>query len=378
MGDNRTNATQLLRGFLESASNAVAFTGAGISTESGVPDFRSPGSPWLQHKPLDFADFIASPQARAEAWRRKFAMDDLYAGARPGRGHKVLAHFVETGKITGIITQNIDGLHSASGVGPEKIVELHGNGTFAVCLSCDQRHELSVVRAQFETSGQAPACCCGGMVKSATISFGQAMPREPMRRAQALTLACRSAVKTRLPVLQCPSDSSVRTTSTQQFQWDGIEVALTSYKGVIGDTQVGGLLSMFRGFSGTMPDCHENGGCNGLFFRANYQEPQGLSGIRDGTSNTLMVGEDVPAHNDHSAAYFGNGDWASCHVPLNYFPDPPTPRDWWNVISFRSRHTGGGHFCFADGSVHFVNESIDKSVYRALSTKRGNEAINFP
>lgn len=190
MGDNRTNATQLLRGFLESASNAVAFTGAGISTESGVPDFRSPGSPWLQHKPLDFADFIASPQARAEAWRRKFAMDDLYAGARPGRGHKVLAHFVETGKITGIITQNIDGLHSASGVGPEKIVELHGNGTFAVCLSCDQRHELSVVRAQFETSGQAPACCCGGMVKSATISFGQAMPREPMRRAQALTLAC--------------------------------------------------------------------------------------------------------------------------------------------------------------------------------------------
>jgi prepilin-type N-terminal cleavage/methylation domain-containing protein len=189
------------------------------------------------------------------------------------------------------------------------------------------------------------------------------------------TAACRSAVKTRLTVLQCPSDSSVRMTSTQQFQWDGIEVALTSYKGVIGDTQVGGGLSMFWG---TMPDCHENGGCNGLFFRADYLEPQALQGILDGTSNTFLLGEDVPEHNDHSAAFYGNGDWASCHAPLNYFPDPPTPRDWWNVISFRSRHTGGGHFCFADASVHFVNDCIDKSVYRALSTKRGREAVNFP
>ena len=190
MIDPSRSAVELLRGFLAEASSAVAFTGAGISTESGVPDFRSPGSPWLQHKPVAFADFIASPLARAEAWRRKFAMDDIYAGARPGRGHRVLAHFLETGKIKGIITQNIDGLHTASGADPEKIIELHGNGTFAVCLSCGRRHELADVRARFEVSGQAPACCCGGMVKSATISFGQAMPREPMRRAQALTLAC--------------------------------------------------------------------------------------------------------------------------------------------------------------------------------------------
>ena len=190
MADPSCAATGLLRSFLTEASNVVAFTGAGISTESGVPDFRSPGSPWRQHKPVDFADFIASPLARAEAWRRKFAMDDLYAGARPGRGHQVLAHFVETGTITGIITQNIDGLHASSGVGPEKIVELHGNGTYAVCLSCHRRHELADVRARFEAGGQAPTCGCGGMVKSATISFGQAMPREPMRRAQALTQAC--------------------------------------------------------------------------------------------------------------------------------------------------------------------------------------------
>ena len=190
MDDPSRAAASLLRSFLAKSSNAVAFTGAGISTESGVPDFRSPGSPWLEHMPVDFADFIASPLARIEAWRRKFAMDDLYAGARPGRGHKVLAHFVETGKLAGIITQNIDGLHAASGVGPEKIVELHGNGTYAACLTCHGRHELVDVRARFEAGGQAPACSCGGMVKSATISFGQAMPREPMRRAQALTQAC--------------------------------------------------------------------------------------------------------------------------------------------------------------------------------------------
>jgi len=169
----------------------VAFTGAGVSTESGVPDFRSPNSPWMRNKPIPFEAYVASAEARREAWRRKFTMDDLYRGAEPGIGHRALATLVLSGRSPGVITQNIDGLHQAAGVPGDKVVELHGNGTYATCLSCCRRYELPWVRARFEASGDAPACeACGGIVKSATISFGQAMPEPAMRRAQDLALSC--------------------------------------------------------------------------------------------------------------------------------------------------------------------------------------------
>jgi len=171
--------------------SVVAFTGAGISTESGVPDFRSPNSPWMRNRPIPFEAYLASAEARREAWRRKFTMDDLYAGAQPSRGHLALASLVRSGSMPGVITQNIDGLHQAAGVPGDKVVELHGNGTYATCLSCGRRHELPWVRARFEATGDAPACeACGGIVKSATISFGQAMPEPAMRRAQDLALSC--------------------------------------------------------------------------------------------------------------------------------------------------------------------------------------------
>ena len=180
-----------LRELVESARSLVAFTGAGISTESGIPDFRSPGSPWLENKPIEFDLFVGSAAARREAWRRKFAMDDLWRGAQPSRGHRALARLVARGTASGIITQNIDGLHGLSGVPAEKVVELHGNGTYATCLDCGLRHELDAVRAGFEATGAAPACVeCGGPVKAATISFGQAMPEPAMRRAAELTLGC--------------------------------------------------------------------------------------------------------------------------------------------------------------------------------------------
>jgi len=173
------------------ARSVVAFTGAGISTESGVPDFRSPNSPWMRNKPIPFDAYLASAEARREAWRRKFTMDDVYAGAKPSRGHLALASLVRAGSMPGVITQNIDGLHQAAGVPSDKVVELHGNGTYATCLSCGCRYELASVRARFEASGEAPDCeACGGIVKSATISFGQAMPEPAMRRAQELTLSC--------------------------------------------------------------------------------------------------------------------------------------------------------------------------------------------
>lgn len=180
-----------LRALVERSRVIAGFTGAGLSTESGVPDFRSPGSPWLKNQPIPFDAYVRSPEARREAWRRKFAMDDLYRDARPSRGHRALAALVASGKIPAIITQNIDGLQQRAGVAPDKVIELHGNGTYATCLDCGERHELCWVRPRFEATGEAPDCAeCGGVVKSATISFGQAMPEEPMRRAQELTLAC--------------------------------------------------------------------------------------------------------------------------------------------------------------------------------------------
>jgi NAD-dependent deacetylase len=176
---------------IEAADQMVAFTGAGISTECGVPDFRSADSAWKRHAPIPFPDFLASEEMRLEAWRRKFAMDDLYAGAQPGRGHAALARLVAAQKLTHVITQNIDGLHQASGIMPERIIELHGNGTYARCLDCGQRHELLAIRVLVEGESRAPSCtACGGIVKSATISFGQAMPQVEMQRARRATLAC--------------------------------------------------------------------------------------------------------------------------------------------------------------------------------------------
>jgi len=187
------------------------------------------------------------------------------------------------------------------------------------------------------------------------------------------SLGCRDLLKRQLDVLQCPSDRSVRENSKVQVNLEGIEVALTSYKGVMGDSQLAGSIH-----PGSVPDCHMHGGCNGLFFRVSYQEPQRLAMVRDGTSNTFFVGEDVPEQNYRSAAYYANGDWASCHAPLNYFPEPATPYDWFNVVSFRSRHPGGAHFSMADGSVRFVAETIDHGTYRALSTKAGGEVTGAP
>jgi prepilin-type N-terminal cleavage/methylation domain-containing protein/prepilin-type processing-associated H-X9-DG protein len=186
---------------------------------------------------------------------------------------------------------------------------------------------------------------------------------------------CIEAMATTIKVVQCPSDGSAGTTSTIQYQWPGQAVALTNYKGVLGDAQVGGPMSQHPG---TLPDCHHAGGCNGLFFRTTILEPQRLSDVLDGTSNTFLIGEDVPEENDHSAAYYANGDYASCNVPLNYFPKPSRPRDWWDVMGFRSRHPSGAQFALADGSVRFVSQTIEHRLYRGLSTKAGGESDSAP
>lgn len=174
---------EALREQIERARRVLPFTGAGVSTESGIPDFRSPGSAWTRNKPIPFQAFVQSREARIEAWRRKFVMDESFKGAAPSVGHRAIARLIETGRAQEVVTQNIDGLHQAAGVAAERVIELHGNGTFATCLSCGRRYELEPIRLAFVATGEPPACACGGLVKSATISFGQAMPAAEMRRA---------------------------------------------------------------------------------------------------------------------------------------------------------------------------------------------------
>ncbi len=183
---------------------------------------------------------------------------------------------------------------------------------------------------------------------------------------------CRQAMERRLPLLHCPSDPASMALFDQQWQWNGIPVASTNYKGVIGDNQMGGAWSQFPG---TLPDCVSTGNCNGVFYRLTYQNPLRFSDVQDGTSQTFFVGEDVPEENYHSVAFYANGDYCSCHIPPNYFPDPPTPLNYWDVMGFRSRHPNGLLFLYGDGGVRFTSEDIDMPVYRALSTRHGAEVL---
>ena len=180
-----------LRHMLDACRRAVVFTGAGVSTESGVPDYRSPGGIWTKYRPVDFNDFLASAEMRREFWRRKFATHDTLQAARPSRGHRAIAELVRRGTVSTVITQNVDGLHEVSGVPVERLVEIHGNTTYAHCLDCGARHELEPIRRAFEAEATLPHCRdCGGLVKTATISFGQTMPIDEMRRAEEATLGC--------------------------------------------------------------------------------------------------------------------------------------------------------------------------------------------
>ena len=181
-------------------------------------------------------------------------------------------------------------------------------------------------------------------------------------------------LRSTVPGLHCPSDSSSLnpTIATQMFQVGPNASEMTNYKGVIGDTRMGGSASIHPG---TEPDCHNTTGCNGIFYRNSYQDKPSMASVTDGTSNTFFIGEDLPEHNYHSAAFYANGDYESCHAPLNYLPKPAIPLQWWNVISFRSRHTGGANFCLVDGSVRYVRQTIDYTQYRWSCTKSGGEVI---
>jgi NAD-dependent deacetylase len=184
------NGAQQLADLIRSSARAVVFTGAGISTESGIPDFRSPskegrGGIWTRMRPISFQDYLADPEARRLSWQRRLEMEETWKATRPNDGHKVVAELVAAGKVAHVITQNIDALHQISGVPDEQVIELHGNTRYAKCLTCGARVEIADIRFHFDAHGEAPDCkFCGGIIKTATISFGQAMPEAEMARAE--------------------------------------------------------------------------------------------------------------------------------------------------------------------------------------------------
>jgi NAD-dependent deacetylase len=189
MGGTGT-ADERLVAALQGAERVVVFTGAGISTESGIPDFRSPGGVWSRMRPIIFREFLDSEDKRREAWTRAFSGVAGWTGGRPNRGHVAVARLLASGRASAVITQNVDNLHQLAGAPDDKVIELHGNAGYARCLACEARYELAPLRARFEALAEIPNCECGGLIKVATISFGQPMPAVAMRRARQEALDC--------------------------------------------------------------------------------------------------------------------------------------------------------------------------------------------
>lgn len=181
-----------LRALIEGCERAAVFTGAGISTESGIPDFRSPSGLWTRMKPILFQDFVRSREIRREAWKRRFEGEDTIARSEPNAGHRAVARLVEQGIVTDVITQNVDGLHQRAGVPEDRLIEIHGTVRYCKCLSCGARYENDEVRQMWaDSGGEAPDCTlCGGIIKAATISFGQPMPELEMERASLAAMTC--------------------------------------------------------------------------------------------------------------------------------------------------------------------------------------------
>ena len=182
---------QELSQYINEAKNIVIFTGAGISTESGIPDFRGPQGVWKTNTPIYFQDFIGSEEVRKESWKRKFTGQDIIKKAKPNIGHLAVAEIINTHQSAYLITQNVDNLHQDAGVPDDKITEIHGNASYASCLDCGIRYELKPIKKDFLENETVPYCdSCGGIIKTATISFGQSMPEEGMQMAQRKTLGC--------------------------------------------------------------------------------------------------------------------------------------------------------------------------------------------
>lgn len=184
-------AQEFVSSFIQKpAGSIVALTGAGISTESGIPDFRSPGGIWSQRAPVQYQDFLTFEESRMEDWDRRFEMLSFFEKADPNNAHLALSNLCASGQLDVLITQNVDGLHQRSGFPEERLIELHGNSTYATCLECGTDAALED-QADLVKHGISPTCSkCGGLLKAAVISFGQSMPQQALQRAATAAQSC--------------------------------------------------------------------------------------------------------------------------------------------------------------------------------------------
>ena len=181
------DSIERLVGLIQEARAGIAFTGAGISTESGIPDFRSPGGVWSKQSPVYYDDFLRSREERVRYWKMRQEMHHDFANAKPNDGHRAIARLEQLGKIVAVITQNIDGLHQDAG--SRRVVELHGTNRMIACVSCGKEWPPPEIITRVEAGEEAPECDeCGGPLKSKTIAFGQAMPQDAMQEAHQLSV----------------------------------------------------------------------------------------------------------------------------------------------------------------------------------------------
>jgi NAD-dependent deacetylase len=174
---------QQLSRFIDDATSILVFTGAGISTASGIPDYRGPEGVWTTRRPVFYNDFMASASARAEYWRQKLEDRESFGAAEPNAVHRAVVRLERSGKVGLVVTQNVDGLHAEAGTSSERLVEVHGTNRLVQCQTCGARSDPAPHFATFAESGEAPRCACGGLLKPATISFGQQLRAEDITRA---------------------------------------------------------------------------------------------------------------------------------------------------------------------------------------------------
>ncbi len=182
------NAEQQLVDYLRDSRQALIFTGAGISTGSGIPDFRGPQGVWKRRQPIYFQDFIVSDTARIEHWDYKLEGWEGFRNAQPNAVHRAIVDLEKAGKVLAVVTQNIDGLHGLAGTTPERLVELHGTNLFVECVTCKSRSDPAPHFKFFRAHRTTPRCQCGGFLKPATISFGQSLEPNTLERAEAAAM----------------------------------------------------------------------------------------------------------------------------------------------------------------------------------------------
>ena len=184
-----TEAAQLV----SEAKEVFVLTGAGISTDSGIPDFRGPNGVWTKHPEAEKAShidyYVNDPEIRKNNWKLR-ASGELWPNIKPNSGHAALLELEKEDKLHTLVTQNVDGLHHAAGTNPEKIVEVHGNVHEAVCLSCEWRDSIDPVLQRVREGEEDPRCDCGGLIKAATILFGQSLIPEDLKRMSDALDAC--------------------------------------------------------------------------------------------------------------------------------------------------------------------------------------------